>query len=103
MRRRRFPAGRLAAGADDRLEHELLSPHAVGGTHIFRKLMFSEPEPLGTHLTSRPSQSGTKSQWTIGIRKPTFGPVLSRVSVCTVFERKGCSTVARSVPSFSAA
>ena len=28
------------------------------GTHIFRKLMFSEPEPLGTHLTSRPSQSG---------------------------------------------
>ena len=28
------------------------------GTHIFRKLMFSEPEPFGTHFTSRPSQSG---------------------------------------------
>ena len=28
--------------------------------------MFSEPEPFGTHFTSRPSQSGTKSQWTIG-------------------------------------
>ena len=38
------------------------------GTHIFRKLMFSEPEPLGTHLTSSPSQSGTKSQCTIGTR-----------------------------------
>ena len=30
--------------------------------------MFSEPEPLGTHLTSSPSQSGTNSQWTIGSR-----------------------------------
>ena len=38
------------------------------GTHILRKLMFSEPEPFGTHLTSRPSQSGTNSQWTIGTR-----------------------------------
>ena len=38
------------------------------GTHIFRKLMFSEPEPLGTHLTSRPSQSGMNSQCTIGRR-----------------------------------
>ena len=38
------------------------------GTHIFRKLMFSEPEPLGTHLTSRPSQSGMNSQCTIGSR-----------------------------------
>src|SRR6266511_5409317 len=26
------------------------------GTHIFRKLMFSEPEPFGTHFTSSPSQ-----------------------------------------------
>ena len=30
--------------------------------------MFSEPDPFGTHLTSRPSQSATKSQWTIGTR-----------------------------------
>ena len=60
--------------------------------------MFSEPEPFGTHFTSRPSQSGTKSQWTIGTRWPTFWPVCSRVSVCTVFERSGCSIVARSVP-----
>ena len=30
--------------------------------------MFSEPEPFGTHLTSSPSQSGMKSQWTIGTR-----------------------------------
>ncbi len=30
------------------------------GTHIFRKLMFSQPEPFGTHFTSRPSQSGSK-------------------------------------------
>ena len=32
--------------------------------------MFSEPEPFGTHFTSSPSQSGTKSQWTIGTRNP---------------------------------
>ena len=38
------------------------------GTHIFRKLMFSEPEPFGTHFTSRPSQSGMNSQCTIGRR-----------------------------------
>ena len=38
------------------------------GTHIFRKLMFSEPEPFGTHLTSRPSQSAMNSQCTIGRR-----------------------------------
>jgi hypothetical protein len=38
------------------------------GTHIFRKLMFSLPEPFGTHLTSRPSQSSTNSQCTIGSR-----------------------------------
>ena len=38
------------------------------GTHILRKLMFSEPEPLGTHLTSSPSQSVTNSQCTIGRR-----------------------------------
>ena len=38
------------------------------GTHILRKLMFSEPEPLGTHLTSSPSQSATNSQCTIGSR-----------------------------------
>ena len=38
------------------------------GMHIFRKLMFSEPDPLGTHLTSRPSQPATKSQWTMGTR-----------------------------------
>ncbi len=31
-----------------------------------------------------------------------FAPVFSRVSVCTVFERSGCSSVARSVPSRSA-
>src|SRR5215213_3512906 len=49
------------------------------GTHIFRKLMFSEPEPFGTHLTSSPSQSSMKSQWTIGSRWPVFGPVFSRV------------------------
>ena len=72
------------------------------GTHIFRKLMFSEPEPFGTHFTSRPSQSGTNSQWTIGSRWPVFGPVFSRVIVCTAFERSGCSIVARSVPAFSA-
>ena len=30
--------------------------------------MFSEPEPLGTHLTSSPSQPDTNSQWTIGSR-----------------------------------
>jgi hypothetical protein len=72
------------------------------GTHIFRKLMFSEPDPLGTHFTSSPSQSATNSQWTIGTRWPTFAPVFSRVSVCTVFERSGCSSVARAVPSWSA-
>src|SRR6266849_7714978 len=49
------------------------------GTHIFRKLMFSEPEPFGMHLTSRPSQSFTNSQCTIGRRWPMFGPVFSRV------------------------
>src|SRR5436190_1931112 len=38
------------------------------GTHILRKLMFSEPDPLGTHLTSSPSQSSMNSQWTIGSR-----------------------------------
>ena len=38
------------------------------GTHILRKLMFSEPEPFGMHFTSSPSQSGTNSQWTIGSR-----------------------------------
>ena len=27
------------------------------GMHILRKLMFSEPEPFGTHFTSSPSQS----------------------------------------------
>ena len=31
-----------------------------------------------------------------------FGPVFSRVIVCTAFERSGCSTVARAVPAFSA-
>ena len=30
--------------------------------------MFSEPRPFGTHLTSSPSQSATKSQWTMGTR-----------------------------------
>ena len=30
--------------------------------------MFSEPEPFGTHFTSRPSQSGMNSQCTIGSR-----------------------------------
>ncbi len=79
--------------------NRLIPATPSAGTHIFRKLMFSEPEPLGTHLTSSPSQSGTKSQWTMGTRWPTFWPVFSRVSVCTVFERSGCSTVARSVPS----
>jgi hypothetical protein len=64
--------------------------------------MFSEPEPLGMHLTSSPSQPGTKSQWTIGKRWPVFGPVFSRVIVWTAFERSGVSTVARSVPIFSA-
>jgi hypothetical protein len=73
------------------------------GTSILRNVMFSEPEPFGTHLTSSPSHSGMKSQWTIGTRYPTFGPVFSRVRVCTVFERSGCSTVARSVPDFSEA
>ena len=33
------------------------------------------------HFTSRPSQSGTNSQWTIGRRWPVFGPVFSRVIV----------------------
>ena len=58
----------LAARVDDRLEHELLDAlHAVGGHAASSgSVMFSEPEPLGTHLTSRPSQSGMKSQWTIG-------------------------------------
>ena len=65
--------------------------------------MFSEPEPFGTHFTSRPSQSGMNSQWTIGSRWPMFGPVFSRVIVCTAFERSGCSIVARAVPAFSAA
>ena len=72
------------------------------GVHIFRKLMFSQPEPFGTHLTSSPSQSGMKSQCTIGSRWPMFGPVFSRVIVCTAFERSGCSIVARAVPSRSA-
>ena len=72
------------------------------GMHIFRKLMFSEPEPFGTHFTSSPSQSLTNSQCTIGRRCPMFGPVFSRVIVCTAFERSGCSTVARAVPSRSA-
>ena len=53
--------------------------------------MFSEPEPFGTHFTSSPSQSGMNSQWTIGSRWPMFGPVFSRVIVCTAFERSGCS------------
>jgi hypothetical protein len=64
--------------------------------------MFSDPDPFGTHLTSSPSQSGTNSQCTIGRRWPTFGPLLSRVIVCTAFERSGCSSVARAVPSRSA-
>ena len=64
--------------------------------------MFSEPEPFGTHLTSRPSQSGMNSQCTIGSRYPTFAPVFSRVIVWTAFERSGCSKVARSVPAYSA-
>ena len=38
---------------------------------------------------------------TMGTRYPTFCPVFSRVSVCTVFERSGCSIVARSVPVLS--
>ena len=53
--------------------------------------MFSEPEPFGMHLTSRPSQSGTNSQCTIGRRWPVFGPVFSRVIVWTAFERSGVS------------
>ena len=65
--------------------------------------MFSEPEPFGTHLTSRPSQSGMNSQWTIGRRYPMFGPVFSLVSTCTAFERSGCSSVARAVPALRAA
>ena len=73
-----------------------LTPSA--GTHILRKLMFSEPEPFGTHLTSRPSQSGMNSQCTIGSRWPMLGPVFSRVSMWTAFERSGCSIVARAVP-----
>ena len=60
---------RLAAGADDRLQHELLDAlHPVGGDASSGKLMFSEPEPLGTHFTSRPSHSGMNSQCTIGKR-----------------------------------
>ena len=61
--------------------------------------MFSEPDPLGMHFTSRPSQSGTNSQWMCGILCPVLSPVGTRVSVCTVFERSGCSSVARRVPS----
>ena len=64
--------------------------------------MFSEPEPFGTHFTSRPSQSGTNSQWMWGMRWPVLSPVALRVSVWTVFERSGCSSVARRVPSRSA-
>ena len=71
------------------------------GTHILRKLMFSEPDPFGTHFTSSPSQSEMNSQWTIGRRYPMFGPVFSRVIVWTAFDRSGCSTVARAVPSRS--
>src|SRR5216117_2595709 len=48
------------------------------GTHIFRKLMFSEPEPFGTHLTSRPSQSAMNSQWTIGSLPRIRACVLTR-------------------------
>ena len=55
------------------------------------------------HLTSSPSQSWMNSQCTIGSRWPVFGPVFSRVIVCTAFERSGCSRVARSVPVLSAA
>ena len=61
--------------------------------------MFSEPEPFGTHFTSRPSQSGTNSQWMCGMRWPVLSPVAFRVRVWTVFERSGCSSVARRVPS----
>ena len=53
---------------------------------------------LGDALHVEAVQSAARSQWTMGTRKPTFGPVFSRVSVCTVFERSGCSMVARSVP-----
>src|SRR2546425_9969874 len=64
------------------------------GTHIFRKLMFSEPEPLGTHLTSRPAQSGMKSQCTIGRREPMFGPGVALVIVGTAFQGGGGLVVA---------
>ena len=77
-----------------------LTPSA--GTSIFRKLMFSEPDPFGTHLMSSPSQAGTNSQCTCGMRWPVLSPVGFRVSVWTVFERRGWSSVARRVPSRSA-
>ena len=64
--------------------------------------MFSEPDPLGTHLMSSPSQSGTNSQWTWGMRWPVLSPVGLRVRVWTVFDRSGWSSVARRVPSRSA-
>src|SRR2546425_10456004 len=65
------------------------------GTHILRKLMFSEPEPFGMHLTSRPSQPGTNYQCTIGRRRPVFGTVVSRVFVWVSVARWRVLVVAR--------
>ena len=38
------------------------------GTSIFRKDMFSEPEPFGIISKSRYSASSAKSQWMTGMR-----------------------------------
>ena len=55
--------------------NRLIAETPSAGTSIFRKLMFSEPDPLGMHFTSRPSQSGTNSQWMWGILWPVLSPV----------------------------
>ena len=59
-RRRRSPGGQgLPPAPTTESSTKRLMPFTPSaGTSIFRKLMFSEPEPLGTHLTSMPSQSG---------------------------------------------
>ncbi len=64
--------------------------------------MFSEPEPLGRQMSLSPSP-GTKSKCSTGRWRPVLVIVFSRVTGWTALGRSGCSSVARSVPFFTAA
>ena len=62
--------------------------------YVFKKLIFSDPDPLGTKVILRASESSIKSKWKIGISFPVLVNVLCLVTVCRVFDLKGYSMVA---------